>query len=75
MSSVEQEILNGLEEIRKYWDPYMSRDYFFRHVRPHLNSILFKRRYWPRLRENIPQYYTYRRLVLILKLRLEEKTR
>jgi len=66
------EILNGMDEIRQFWDPFMSKDCFFRTVRPLLDPILFERPYIGRRKERVMKFYTYKHLLLSLKLRLKK---
>ena len=66
------DMLNGIDEIMEFWDPCMTKDYFYRNVRPFLNPILFERLYAKRRKDRLKRYYTYKHLVLFLKLRLEK---
>ena len=67
------EVLNGLDEIRKYWDPHMSESYFKKHILPVIRDHLFTRdNYLGRRKKNIPKYYTYKTLLLSVKIRYEK---
>lgn len=68
-----EDILEGLDAIRCFWDPHMSKDYFYRVIRPHLDSVLFERRYAKRRKDKIARFYSYKNLVLALKIRLRKK--
>lgn len=66
------EILDGLDEIRAFWDPRMSEYKFRQEVLPLLlNTCLFTRNYCnsSRSTKNIPKYYTYKNLVLAVKVK------
>ena len=72
------DMLKGIDEIIEFWDPHMTRDFFYRNIRPHLEAILFERAYLNRRkvskdREKVDRYYTYKSLVLQLKLKLKQK--
>jgi len=71
------EILNGIPEIMAFWDPHMTKDCFYRNVRPYLDPILFERKYVNRRKvpkggEKVDRYYTYKHLLLSFKLRFEK---
>jgi hypothetical protein len=59
--------IEGLEAIREFLDPYMSRSYFYRHIRPELDSILLKRRRRPN--SSVPRYYTFEPLLIAWMIR------
>ena len=67
------EILNGIDEIREFYDPFMSEYKFRKEVLPDLlPACIFTRDYrnTSRSTKNIPKYYTYKALILSYKLRL-----
>jgi hypothetical protein len=67
------EILNGLREIREFWDPYMSESYFKMHILPELRPHLFSReKYRGKRKTNIPVYYIYKTLLITLKIKYEK---
>ena len=72
------DVLNGLEEIRAYWDPHMSEHYFRKYILPELkkSSILFSRPYKHRnvKKIKVPYYYTYKHLLTTVQIRLNEQT-
>lgn len=66
------EILDGLDEIRAFWDPCMSEYKFRKEVWPQLlPACIFRRDYCntSRSTKNIPKFYTYKSLILSFKLR------
>jgi hypothetical protein len=61
---IDDERVEGMDEIRKIIDPRMSRTVFYRKIRPRINHLLMERSQRnPRLRGNKPIYFTFRRFL------------
>ena len=72
---LKDEILNGWDEIRTFWDPEMTRYYFDTHVKKVLiDTVVFHRNYVNKTKHNpnTPKYYTYKNLLLSFKLKYEK---
>jgi hypothetical protein len=63
----EEERLEGIDEIRKFIDPAMSRMTFYRHHREALRPWIVERKFW--WKKRLPQFYSYKRLIMLYMLK------
>jgi hypothetical protein len=60
---LDDERLEGLDAVRKFLDPTMSRTYFYKHHRHRLDYMLMEYRYWYRRKDNV-RFWTWKRLMM-----------
>lgn len=67
------ERLEGLEAIRTYIDPHMTRRTFYRYHRGPLGPYLFERKNWWKRKDRhghpLKRYFTFKNLVQIYMIR------
>lgn len=64
---IDDERIEGMDNIRKYIDPDMTVATFYRRWRKYIDPILIERQDW--YRYNRPRYFTFRRYLQALMMK------